>query len=138
MLALMLSGATLLAEAAPAEDPLVSMERQSWIAWQAQDDNFWRDFLSEDHVEMGYGGPASKASVIDAIKARICKVTSYKVSDFSVRHFSPDSAVVTYRAEQDTICGGVKVPTPVWASSFFAKRHGHWENVFYVHTPIAH
>ncbi len=55
---------------------------------------------------------------------------------FAFTRFSADSALLTYRAQQDTLCGGVAVPSPVWASSFFVKRNGRWQNVLYVHTPI--
>src|SRR6185369_13109348 len=45
------------------EAALIALERQSWVAWQAQDSRFWQTFLSDDHVEMQGGGPMSKQAV---------------------------------------------------------------------------
>src|SRR5262245_43089246 len=40
---------------------LVNLEKQSWVAWQKRDNKFFQDFLADDHVEVGIGGPANKA-----------------------------------------------------------------------------
>ena len=137
---LLLSGAGTPALAAAKADPLeaqlIAMEKQSWVAWQGHDDKFFDRFLSADHVEVGVGGPADKASVVTGVAGDGCKVASYAVDHFAFTRFSPDSALLTYRAQQDTLCGGVAVPSPVWASSFFVRRNGRWQNVLYVHTPI--
>jgi hypothetical protein len=50
--------------------------------------------------------------------------------------FSPDSAVVTYRAEQDTTCGGSRAPSPTWVTSAYVFRDGRWQNAIYVQTPL--
>ena len=42
-----------------------------------------------------------------------------------------------HRAEQNTTCGEARVPSPVWATSLYAKRAGRWVNVLYQHTPVA-
>jgi hypothetical protein len=44
--------------------------------------------------------------------------------------------LVTYRAEQDTVCGTARVPSPVWATSLYVKRAGKWLNVLYQHAPV--
>ena len=64
-------------------------------------------------------------------------MASYKVDHFQVTRFSADMAVLTYRAEQDTTCGKAKVPSPVWATSVFVRRHGEWRNAVYVHSPAS-
>jgi len=127
--------------ASAAEDPLksrlISMEKASWAAWQRMDVTFWNRFLSDDHVELnGYVGATGKKSVIDGIAGKACHVASYKVSDFTFRRFDPGTALLIYRAEQDTTCGPVKVPSPVWATSLYQLRGGRWVNVLYGHSPI--
>lgn len=124
------------AKADPLEAQLVALEKQSWVAWQGHDGKFFDRFLSADHVEVGVGGPGDKASVVAGVAGNGCTVASYAVDHFAFTRFSPDSALLTYRAQQDTLCGGPPVPSPVWASSFFVKRNGRWQNVLYVHTPI--
>ena len=48
-----------------------------------------------------------------------------------------DSAVLVYRAEQSTTCGGAPVPSPAWATSVYVYRGGRWLNVLYQQTPLA-
>jgi hypothetical protein len=129
---------TLAAKAPPpsAEQSLIALEKQSWVAWQKMDAAFWERFLSDDHIELnGYVGAVGKKDVIQGIAGKACKVASYKVDRFSFRQIDPRTAVLVYRAEQDTTCGTVKVPSPVWATSLYQLRGGRWQNVLYEHTP---
>lgn len=119
------------------EPQLIALEKQSWVAWQAMDARFWDRFLSDDHVELnGFIGATGKKQVIDGIAGGACKVTSYSVDHFTFRRFSADTALLIYRAAQDTRCGGFKVPSPVWATSLYQLRKGRWQNILYGHTPI--
>ena len=119
------------------EQKLISLETQSWASWQKMDASFWEQFLSDDHVEIsGYAGAVGKKAVIDGIRSRGCHVASYKVDHFTFRQLDSDTAVLVYRAEQDTTCGGIKVPSPVWATSLYQLRDGRWQNVLYEHTPV--
>ena len=125
------------AAAAPSlEVRLIALERQSWAAWQAQDSRFWQTFLSGDHVELHGSGPVGKAAVIGGIASGACHVEGYALANFSFRRFGPDTALLVYRAEQHTTCGGARAPSPVWASSLYQRRHGRWLNVYYSHLPI--
>ena len=120
----------------PLERELIALEQQSWVAWQGHDAAFFDRFLSADHVEMQGFGPAGKAPVVKGV-AGGCVVKSYKIDRFKLTRFSPDTALITYRAEQDTTCGTAKVPSPVWATSLFVRRDGRWQNALYVHSPAA-
>jgi hypothetical protein len=120
----------------PVEAALIALERQSWVAWQAQDSRFWQTFLSDDHVEMQGGGPVGKQAVIAGIAGGACHVAGYSLGDFTFRRFGPDTALLVYRAAQTTTCGGQAVPSPVWATSLYQRRRGHWVNVLYAHVPI--
>jgi len=115
------------------EADLIAMEKASWVAWQGHDAAFFERFLSDDHVEM-QPGPAGKAPVVAGVKAG-CVVKSYAVDSFKLTRFSADTALLTYRAAQDTTCGTAHVPSPVWATSLFIRRDGRWQNALYVHTP---
>jgi len=124
------------AQAKPAAlaDTLIAMEKQSWVGWQGHDGAFYDRFLSADHVEVHADGPAGKAEVVAGVKAG-CTVKSWSVDRFKVTRFSADMASLVYRAEQETTCGGGKVPSPVWVTSVYVRRDGHWQNAIYVHTP---
>jgi hypothetical protein len=116
-------------------DSLIAMERQSWEAWQHGDGEFFQRFLSDDHLEVGPGGSVGKAEVVAYVGAHRCTVKSWAVRDFKVTLFSAQTAAVTYHAEQDTMCGTYKVPSPVWATSVYVLRDGRWQNAVYQHTP---
>ena len=112
------------------------LESKSWIAWKNHDAVFFEQFLSDDHVEIHGYGIAGKAAVVESVRSPVCVVQSYTLGPLSVTPVSPDAMLVTYRAEQDTLCGSARVPSPVWATSLYAKRSGRWVNVLYQHTPV--
>jgi hypothetical protein len=120
-----------------AADELVvrDLESKSWIAWKEHDSIFFEQFLSDDHVEVHGSGIVGKTVVVEGVRNPTCVVRSYSLGPLSVTVVSPDSILVTYRAEQDTLCGNARVPSPVWATSLYAKRSGRWVNVLYQHTP---
>jgi hypothetical protein len=116
------------------EVALTAVERQSWVAWQTHDGKFFQNFLSDDHVEVGTNGIASKADVVAYVGSGACVVTTYSVDHFRATRFDENTALLTYRAEQQTMCGTEKVPSPTWVSSLFVRRNGKWVNALYQHT----
>ena len=125
------------AAATPLEHQIIQLEKDSWAAWQNHDTAFWEAYLSDDHVEV-HAAPrlADKRQVVTHIGSKDCIVSNYELSDFTFRHLGPDTALLVYRAAQDTKCGKYQVPSPVWATSMFQRRDGRWFNTFYSHTPI--
>lgn len=119
------------------ESAVRDLEARSWVAWKGHDAAFFEQFLSDDHVEIHGYGVVGKQAVVEGVRSPICTVQSYALGPLSVTRVSADSLLVTYRAEQDTTCGTARVPSPVWASSLYARRGGRWVNVLYQHTPVA-
>ncbi len=120
----------------PADDKAIrELETNSWVAWKGHNAAFFEHFLSDDHVEIHGYGIAGKAAVVDGVRSPACVVQSYSLGPLSLTPVSADTVLVTYRAEQDTACGKAKVPSPVWATSLYARRAGRWVNVLYQHTP---
>lgn len=118
----------------PVETELVALETQSWVAWKNHDTMFYDRFLSADHVEMQGAGPVGKASVMEGV-ASGCEVKSYTLGPMRFTRLAADTALLTYRAEQDTLCEGQKALSPVWATSLFVRRDGVWKNALYIHSP---
>ena len=116
------------------KEALVNLEKQSWEAWKKRDGKFFQEFLSDDHVEVGFNGLTNKARVVAGVASPVCVVKSYAVDRFELTVIDADTALLTYHAEQDTACGGNPVPSPVWVSSLYVKRGGHWLNAFYQQT----
>lgn len=119
------------------EASIRELETKSWVAWKSHDAAFFEQFLSEDHVEVHPHGIVGKAAVVDAVRSPACIVQSYSLGPFALTPVSADTLLLTYRAEQDTVCGGLKVASPVWATSLYARRAGRWTNILYQHTPVA-
>lgn len=113
---------------------LVDLEKRSWVAWQNHDSAFFRNFLSDDHVEMGFGGSAGKNLVVKMVGSDVCTVKIYSVDRFKLFVFDPHTALLTYHAAQETTCNGAAVPSPVWVSSLYQLRNGKWLNVLYQQT----
>jgi hypothetical protein len=119
----------------PLEDTLVRLEKRSWEAWQRRDGAFFQTFLSDDHVEIGFGGVAHKAAVVAGVSSPACVVRDYAVDGFAVTRLDATTALLTYHASQHTTCGGRPVPSPVWAGSLYVRRGGIWLNAVYQQTP---
>ncbi|MEP6738746.1 MAG: nuclear transport factor 2 family protein [Caldimonas sp.] len=122
-------------DAAALQELLVGMERRSWEAWKSHDGAFFAAFLSDDHLDVNVAGRSDKATVVAGVLSPTCAVKSYAVSRFQLVAIDANTALLTYRAEQDTICGGFVVPSPVWVSSLYARRAGTWLNVLFQQTP---
>lgn len=116
------------------QEQLTAIEKQSWVAWQAHDGKFFQSFLSDDHVEVGTTGIATKAQVVAYVGSGSCVISHYSVDHFHATRFDTGTALLTYRAEQQTTCGGAVVPSPTWVSSLFVRRNGKWVNALYQHT----
>ena len=119
------------------KEELVKLEKLSWEAWKRHDGKFFENFLSEDHVELGFGGPANKAQVVAGVASGVCEVKEYTLKNFELRELAENLALLTYYESQETSCGGNVVPSPCWVSSLYTKRGGRWFNVLYQQTPAA-
>ena len=113
---------------------LIKKETDSWNAWQQRDGAFFETFLSDDHVEVGVAGPATKSTIVAGVKSPSCVVKSFALDSFALTVFDANTALLTYHAQQNTTCGVAPVPSPVWTSSLYVQRGGHWLNALYQQT----
>lgn len=116
------------------KETLLKLENQSWEAWKNHDGKFYQNFLSGDHVEVGFSGPADKSAVVNFVNGATCEGKSYSVNHFNLTMLDARTALLTYHAAQDTACGGKAVPSPAWVSSLYIKRDGRWLNALYQQT----
>lgn len=116
------------------KENLIGLEKQSWEAWKNRDGKFFENFLSDDHVEMGFFGPTNKSQVVSGVASPACVVKSYANDHFELTVFDANTALLTYHAQQDTLCNGSPVPSPAWVSSLYVKREGRWLNALYQQT----
>jgi hypothetical protein len=93
--------------------------------------------LSEESIGVGDSGVAKKATIVKDIASSECEVRSYSLDNYEVVMLDPNTAILTYKADQDATCKGKAVPARVWASSVYVKRGGKWLNAFHQETPVA-
>lgn len=122
------------AETAALFDTLVAIERRSWNAWQGHDGAFFREVLADDHLDIGFSGPVDKQAVVAGVLSPACAVKSFAVEGFRLLPVDATTALLTYRARQDTTCGSFAVPSPTWVSSLYVKRGGRWQNLIFQQT----
>jgi hypothetical protein len=121
----------------PTGESFINTEKQSWEAWKNRNAQFFKEFLSDDHVEVGFFGLANKEQVLATVATSACTVRNYTVDQFKVTLLDANTALLTYHAAQETTCHDKAVPSPVWVSSLYVRRAGRWLNVFYQQTQTA-
>lgn len=116
---------------------LSSIEKDLWTAWKNADPGPFEQYCSDDMVGVGVEGiHAGKQQAIEAITNQPCQVRSFSLSDFQVHEVSDDTVLLTYKANQDATCGGMKVPADVAASSLYVKKGGKWLAFFHQESPL--
>ena len=117
------------------EKTFMTMEKGAWDAFGKGDGKYFETFLSDDAVLGGEMGFATKAQSVKEIGAKPCELKSYAFSNFKVAMLDKNTALVTYEATQDTICGGQAAPGRVFGTTVYVKRKGKWLGAF--HNEIA-
>jgi hypothetical protein len=105
---------------------IVSTEKKLWEGWKTKNYKPFRTYLSNDSVNVGDRGVATKTDLLKAFDSMNCEVKSYELSDIKVVFLDSDAALVTYKAAQDGTCEGEALPAAVWASSTYVRRGGKW------------
>ncbi len=137
LVALLLAATPALAEDdAAAQGTVTALEKQSWAAWQGHDGSFFQRVLSEDHLDIHDSGISNKKQVVAGVASGVCVVKTWDVGEMKFTRVSEDTAMLFYRASQDTHCGAAVVPSPVLVTSLYVKRDGQWLNLLYEQVPI--
>ena len=119
---------------AATEQKLVDMEKSLWEAWKNHDGGTFQKLLSSESVNVNPMGVEGTEQVVKEIGGSDCKVNSYSVEDSKVTWVDKDAVLLTYKANQDAVCGGQKVPETVWASSLWIKKGNEWKAAFHQET----
>lgn len=114
------------------QDELSGYERHFFEAWQQKSLKPFEDQIAPDGVAWGEFGMFDKATQLNNQKSAEanCEVRNFKLRDFRVVQVAKDAAFIFYTADQDALCGGQPVPTPMSNCSLYVKRKGHWLNVY--------
>ena len=120
------------------EAKLVTIEKSLWEGWKNKDAKPFEKDLTADSVNITATGiTMGKAQIIKDTTSSDCKVTSYSLTDVKVHQLSKDAALLTYKASQDAVCKGKKIPDEVYASAVYVNQNGAWKAASYHETPVA-
>ena len=126
LLVVVLAGVLSVSAQTEIEKNLMAMEKGAWEAFGKGDGKYFESFLADDFTMVGDSGIMGKAASIKGITAKPCELKTYAFANYKVTMINPDTALATYEATQDALCGGMAAPTKVYVSSMFAKRKGKW------------
>jgi hypothetical protein len=116
----------------------LSREKALWKAWGEKKGEPFRAQASEDYVQVvaGVGMVAGREAVAKEIESHSCVMSSFDFTDAKLRQPSPDVAILTYVATQDTKCAGEALPSKVFATSVWVRQGDKWQGYHYQETPI--
>lgn len=119
------------------QSKLVTIEKKLWEGWKNRDAKPFEEHVTKDTVSINAQGITSgKAQVIKDITSSDCDVKGFSLSDVQVHPLGKDSALLTYKAAQDAICKGQKIPAQVLVSSTYVNEGGVWREASYRETPV--
>lgn len=117
---------------------LLAMEKSAWTAWAKNDGKAFQDTLTEDAVQAVAGANVSKGreKIIADVDSHTCQMKAFEFSDSTLRQLSPDIALLSYTATQDTMCDGQKLAAKVFATAVYVRQGGKWRSTSYQETPL--
>ena len=120
------------------KEELLAKEKSGWSAWAKRDTSAMKDTMTEDAVQIVAGAGVSKGrdKIIADVSSHNCQMKDFEFSDSSLRQLSPDVAILTYTATQDTTCDGQKLPAKVYATAVYVRQGGKWRVTNYQETPL--
>jgi hypothetical protein len=128
--------AQLFAQSKEMETALVNTERSLWEAWKNKDSATFEKTLDPSAVTMGSTGLMDRTASIKDIAGSNCQVRSYTLTDTKLTQIDKDTALLTYKANQDATCDGKKAPSLVNVSTIYEKHGDKWQPIFHQESPV--
>jgi hypothetical protein len=121
----------------PSEEKIVQIEKDLWEGWKNHDLAPFKKVIPPESIDVTAEGIMGADEMLKTIGSSECTVNSYSIEGAKVTWLNKTTALLTYKGNQDAICGGQKAPAAVWASSIWVNQKGEWKNVFHQETPAA-
>jgi hypothetical protein len=116
------------------EAQIIKLDKSGWEAWKNNDPSWFEQNTTDNFKSISSGGISSKADVVRAIPTD-CNVAAYSLFDFSFTVLDENAVLLTYKATQDAVCGGVQAPATLMVAVNFVKRGGRWLEAMYMQAP---
>jgi len=111
---------------------LAEIEKSLWKGWAANDPTPFEEHMVENALQIGgWGVYAGKAGIVANIASGDCDVRSFEQDEFQAHMVGPNTAILTYEAEQDAVCDGTKLPKEVVAGAVYVMIDGEWKHASY-------
>ncbi len=109
-----------------------------WQAWQNYNPEPFKQWMSQDLITISAQGSGNLTEFLQQLSSKQCQVKSFSIDEAGARFTKIDdnTYVITYKAEQDAMCSGTKVPSPVMVSEVWSKKDGKWKEYLYQETAL--
>jgi uncharacterized protein (TIGR02246 family) len=120
------------------KDDLIAIEKTAWTTWASRDGKAFGAMLTEDAVLAVAGAPVAmgRDEIMANVSSSDCQMKSFDFADVKLRQLSPDIAILTYTATQDTTCQGQKLPGTVYSTTIYVRQGGEWRTTNYQETAL--
>lgn len=117
---------------------LASIEKSLWQGWADHDIAPFEANLAANSVQIGgWGMVSGKEAIVEGIGSGDCEVEGFSFSDWKAHEVNDHTAILTYTANQNAVCGGQKSPEKVYVSAVYVHEGDQWLSASYHETPAA-
>ena len=110
---------------------LSSRENKLWQARANGKPDPIRKLVSDDATIASFTGATNRHELIAQVETGACRITSYRLGDFALKHVSPTEVTITYRAEQNAVCNGKALPQILIVTVTYLDHYGKWLSTLY-------
>jgi hypothetical protein len=111
------------------EQAVMQLERKTWELTKSKDKTAAASLMADDFVDVGEAGIVTRSKVLDAFGQ--ATIASFSLDQMQAVALAPTVVAVTYKATAQGSAQGRPLPSPVFVSSVWVSRNGHWLNVLY-------
>ena len=122
-------------ESGSPEQAVMQLERKTWELAKSKDKTAAASLMADDFVDVGEAGIVARSKVLDAFGQ--ATISSFSLDQMQAVALAPTVVAVTYKASAKGSAQGHPLPSPVYVSSVWVSRGGHWLNVLYHDTTAA-
>ncbi len=116
-------------------EELIANEHKLFDSFKRHDVELFTSLITPDSWRVGHRGGRRMQDYASNLKD--AEAESFTLSDLKVITIDANSAIVVYKLDQIGSFQGNAFPTPVYASTVWAKQGGTWHIVFHQETPVA-